>query len=97
MFHIAKGTPELVRKAGEKWRPHKATRDSLFSSAVPHRGGYLIFARGGYEFMVLSKHVNGGFREHVRSRNEYPKRGTFNRCILGRNGFGASRRRAMRR
>lgn len=97
MFRISKGTPGLVRQIGGKWRPHKATKDSTFDTAVRHLGAYLIFTRQRHEFMVLEKHVNGGFREQVRERQELPKYGTFNRCILGRNGRGASRRRAMRR
>lgn len=96
MFRIAKDTPGLVRKAGGKWHPHKATKDLVFETARPHKGGYLVFSRGSWEFMVLDRHARGGYQAPPAA-NKLNGFGTFNRCVLGRNGRGASRRRAMRR
>jgi hypothetical protein len=89
VFRITRGTPGLVRKAGGKWKPYRATKSQVFASAIPHRGGYLTFDLGGWQFMALRKHVEG---DDLR-----PGVGTFNKCILGRNGRGANRRRALRR
>jgi hypothetical protein len=91
VFHVRKGTPGLVRRLGGKWRPHRATKDLAFPTARRHKGGHLIFARGDWEFMVLARHADGG------TGQPYQYARTFNRCILGRNGRGASRRRALRR
>ncbi len=89
---VRKGTPGLVRKVGGKWRPFKATKNTTFIAGEyrPHSGGYLIFSRKGWEFMVLERHL-------TQQKGGPTRYGTFNRSILGRNGKGANRRRMMKR
>lgn len=65
-----------------------------------HSNGWVIVSRSGWEFMVLRKHLNGGWVEKSRQLRESfssIQYGTFNKCALGRNGKGANRRRNQRR
>jgi hypothetical protein len=94
---IPEGTPGQVRKAGGEWRPHNATKDHRFATAIRHDGGYLVFVLGDWQFKVLGRLVLGGHQRPVTVGHDYPKSGTFNRCILGPNGRGVSRRRALKR
>jgi hypothetical protein len=102
VYCIHKGTPGLLRQGRGPWRPHKATRDRTFAEADarPHRGGYVVFALAGYEFMLLEKHAREGYRPRERGKSptgRHQQFSTFNKCILGHNGRGATRRRNVRR
>lgn len=95
-YQVKNGTPGLVRKPGGFWTQHKARKDLLFTEAEcrPWKGGYLVFARGGWEFMVFGGHVNGGYNPIKDDVLRQEPTMTFNRRVLRKNGAGSSRRRA---
>jgi hypothetical protein len=94
---INAGTPGFVRRAGEtKWKEHRATMDSEVSRCEVsiHKPNYSIVTKHGWEFMVLTRFLEEGWP--IKKDDRYGNRCTFNKCILGRNGRGASRRRAAK-
>ncbi len=97
MFTIPKGTKCHVYKkaSGTGWQPFVTTKELTFlSHGVTDNGGRWVFDNGdGWVLKVPSCHVVG--REAKAETDA--DRGTFNRCILGRNGKGANRRRNRRR
>jgi hypothetical protein len=101
VFQLCQGTPGFVRRIGsdEKWRQFKATTTSPVRPNEMRKSGkdgWVILRRAGWEFMVLQKHLEEGYPLKEKSRETYQHSHTFNRCILGRNGRGANRRRAMK-
>jgi hypothetical protein len=97
-FFVPKGTPGLLRTVGGKWRSYRTTKSQTFATALRHKGRYLIFTSGAYEFMALADHVGCGCPlSEGANRDPRERYGAINRCILGPNGRGASQRRAVRR
>src|SRR4051812_36381592 len=98
MFFIDRGTPGLARKGNGPWKPHKAKESLLFEEGRPHTGGYLIFTRGTWQFMVLERHALYGYRPKNRKFVKVRRwTGTLNKRVLAANGRGSSRRQALRR
>lgn len=90
MLFVRKGVPGLLRPVGGKWEPFKTTKDCHFTGLEvrDHSGGYLILTRGGWEFMVLSRHTGKEKKKPVKKWKF-----VFRKASKGR---GASRRKNMR-
>lgn len=100
-FVIHPGVKCLVRQGEGEWVPHRTTKRLEFDRyTVADNGGRWLFRQGEWQIKVASSQVDGRGPKQKRAAdatNSSPGVGTFNKSILGRNGKGASRRRARRR
>lgn len=93
MYLVPAGTQVHVRVTGSPlWVEYVTTRDCHFYSRTSvSNGGFWVLEKDGWEMRVLPSRVI--HRPMKKKKNNYD---TFNKCILGRNGRGASRRRNRR-
>lgn len=100
-YVIQPGVKCLVRRDGEEWVNYRTTKRLEFTRYTPtDNGGRWLFREGEWQIKVASSQVQGRGPAQKRptdATNSDPGVGTFNKCILGKNGRGASRRRARRR
>lgn len=93
MYLVPRGTQVHVRVTGSPlWVSYTTTKDCHFySRATIRNGGFWVFEKDGWEMRVVPRSVVE--KKQPKSRQNYD---TFNKCILGRNGRGANRRRNRR-
>lgn len=94
MFFIPAGTKCKVKRPGAaEWVPHETTRDHEFPShGIADNGGSWVFRKAGFAMKVATCFVIGREQKTQQKRSQ----STFNACPFGRNGRGASRRKAAK-
>lgn len=97
-YEVRAGTACRVRRVGgRRWRDHKTTKALTFDKYTPaDNGGAWVFVRAGWELKVPPCYVRRLDPKPPPPARQSVGFGTFNRCVLGRNGRGASRRKNQR-
>lgn len=95
MFTVLEDTKVEIRRVGTSdWKKYTTRRTCRFDTYEPtDNGGKWLFRQDGWEMKVCPALIVR--KKKKTTRYPYPQ-GTFNKCILGRNGRGSRRRRNRR-